>query len=396
MPPPLPRDTVAVEAAGTTRVDLLFVEQEGILYVVPAADRTHWASAALRAGSARVYRGGGSPEVRAAYLVVRPERVAEIQRMFRAKYGPRVWERYFSRRQRILALDASRPGAPRTPDELIREEFDTIAPFYGEKIETDPFEALLRRRSRARLMRLFAGRDPILELGCGVGVETVPLLREGHRLVAVDISPAMLQRLEARARDAGVSGGLTTIEGSLGELHRLLARFPDGYFSGGFSTFGALNLEPDLNQLPVQLARVLVPGSPFLGVVLNHLALVPKLYEAGLRGPSGLFVRLRGRVPAEGIRFPLDIYQLNPYRWAREFRPFFSVETVTAAASFAPPFESPRLLRLVSGAPARRLERWDAWLSDTWLGPWLGEWAIVVLRRTAEPAPPSARAPGSP
>jgi len=396
MPPPPPRDTIAVEAAGSTRVDLLFVEQEGVLYVVPAADRTHWASAALRAGSATVYRRDGSSEVRAAYLVDRPERVEEIHRKFQEKYGLRIWERYFSRRQRILALDASRRGAPRSPDELIREEFDTVAPYYAEKIETDPFEALLRRRSRAQLTRLFVGRDPILELGCGVGAESVPLLREGHRLVAVDISPAMLRRLEERARAAGVSDRLTTVEGSLRELGRLLDRFPDGYFSGGFSTFGALNLEPDLSRLPTQLARVLAPGSPFLGAVLNQLSLVPKLYEAGLRGPSGLLVRLRSRVPAEGIRFPLDIHQLNPYRWAREFRPFFSVETVAAAASFAPPFESPRLLRFVSGPSARRLERWDARVSNTWLGPWLGEWAIVVLRRTAEPAPPSEPASGSP
>src|SRR5688572_18140622 len=41
---------------------------------------------------------------------------------------------------------------------------------------------------------------PILELGCGTGRITVSLAQEGHHVVGLDRSAAMLERAERRAR----------------------------------------------------------------------------------------------------------------------------------------------------------------------------------------------------
>lgn len=49
-----------------------------------------------------------------------------------------------------------------------------------------------------RLARMRGG--PILDLGCGTGRLLIPLLRDGHRVVGVDLSPSMLSRASARMR----------------------------------------------------------------------------------------------------------------------------------------------------------------------------------------------------
>jgi SAM-dependent methyltransferase len=40
---------------------------------------------------------------------------------------------------------------------------------------------------------------PILDLACGTGRITVPLAREGHRVVGLDVSPAMLRKAQVKA-----------------------------------------------------------------------------------------------------------------------------------------------------------------------------------------------------
>src|SRR3954467_7720532 len=44
----------------------------------------------------------------------------------------------------------------------------------------------------------------VLELGCGSGLLTERLIRAGHRVIATDASPAMLELARDRVRDAAV------------------------------------------------------------------------------------------------------------------------------------------------------------------------------------------------
>ena len=54
--------------------------------------------------------------------------------------------------------------------------------------------------------RSLAGRcgGPVLELACGTGRLSVPLAQDGHEVVGVDISAAMLSRARLKAKAAGV------------------------------------------------------------------------------------------------------------------------------------------------------------------------------------------------
>src|SRR5690606_34487847 len=57
----------------------------------------------------------------------------------------------------------------------------------------------------------------VLELGAGSGRVTIPLARAGVRVTAVDLSPAMLARLESRLREepAEIRERVTTLLGDM-------------------------------------------------------------------------------------------------------------------------------------------------------------------------------------
>lgn len=79
---------------------------------------------------------------------------------------------------------------------------------------------------------------PVLELGCGSGRIAVALAGDGHTVVGLDRSPAMLERAAARAKAAGV--GVELVVGDLRDF-RLGRRF--GLVVVPFNTF--LMVPPD-------------------------------------------------------------------------------------------------------------------------------------------------------
>jgi ubiquinone/menaquinone biosynthesis C-methylase UbiE len=67
-----------------------------------------------------------------------------------------------------------------------------VAPLEGSA-DVEWFAGLARRTG-----------GPVLELGCGTGRVAVPIAQDGHQVVGLDRSPAMLERAERRARRANV------------------------------------------------------------------------------------------------------------------------------------------------------------------------------------------------
>jgi len=86
-------------------------------------------------------------------------------------------------------------GAERDPSEAARlaalYDLD-VAPLEGGP-DVEWFGGLARRTG-----------GPILELGCGTGRITVPIAQDGHHVVGLDRSGAMLERAERRARRSDV------------------------------------------------------------------------------------------------------------------------------------------------------------------------------------------------
>lgn len=71
------------------------------------------------------------------------------------------------------------------------------------------------------LAAAFAGADTLLELGAGTGRVALPLIDRGFRVIAVDDSAAMLQRLRAKSTgsdDTGDNAALDIRQADMAQL----------------------------------------------------------------------------------------------------------------------------------------------------------------------------------
>lgn len=99
-----------------------------------------------------------------------------------------------------------------------------------------------------------------LDVACGSGALTLPAARLGARVTAVDLSPAMIDRLRSRVRREG----LANVDALVMDGHDL--DFEDGSFDVVGSQFGVM-LFPDLPRALREMVRVARPGGRVLMVV---------------------------------------------------------------------------------------------------------------------------------
>lgn len=157
--------------------------------------------------------------------------------------------------------------------------YSAVAPSYDRVTSED---AWMRRVLHDRYRRLFRPGDRVLDLGCGTGLDTLFLAGLGLRVTALDLSPGMIEALEAKLASAGPAGRVEARVGDAAELEG----WPPASFDGVVSAFAALNTLPDLSGAARGIARVLRPG----GRAVLHL-----LGRAGAWERLALAARLRWR-----------------------------------------------------------------------------------------------------
>jgi SAM-dependent methyltransferase len=378
------RGTITLLLEGRGPVVLRYVEAEGgELFVFPSSSSALWSAEVLRAGGCRVALSDGHEREYATSLVTDPAKAESLREAFLAKYGASMWRRYFGRSSKVMALDPAGRVRPRTDAELLRQEFDAAAPGYAASVEAQPVERYLKGRTADRLKNLFAGIDPLLEIGPGIGVETLPILLAGHRVTAVDLSERMLEELRGRAMKAGVNDRLETRVGRLSVLDEILSAEPAGRFGGAYSTFGAFNLEPDTSRVRSSLARLIRPRGILALTTLNRPGIIPLGWELALGRPRAAGARLRPKVPAERIRYPLDVYLRRPSEWDRWLAPEFHRVGSEAVSILAPPFGDFRPLTALGPRAWNRIARFDRWLARRPGLADVGEWAFLTYERSA-------------
>jgi SAM-dependent methyltransferase len=258
--------------------------------------------------------------------------------------------------------------------------FDHSAPNYDRVVRGNPFDLHLRSVALSRLRAMFSAGQRVLELGCGTGLETIPLAEAGVDMVAVDISSGMLDELDRKALSASVRDRIEIRKLAITDLSKIFEEFGSGSFDGVFSHFGALNCEPQLNGLPAVLHELVKPdGRVSLGIWNRTCISEMILYGIDLR-PGRALARLQSSVPVGSSRFGVPVFPYSPGEVRRLFSPFFSAENAIGVSVVMPPYNlAKRLLshpRLIS-----LLEAGDRLVRERPFFRFLGDHFLLELRR---------------
>lgn len=219
----------------------------------------------------------------------------------------------------------SAPGEMAAPtQEQIRGAWDGIAEGFDEFVTP-----LTLRFGEDVLQRLDVGPGMrVLDVATGSGALAVPAARLGAQVLATDISPTMVDRLNGRARKEGLS----TLEGAVMDGQQL--DISDDTFDLAVSLNG-VSLFPDLGGGLGEMVRVTKPGArvsviafgappkaEFLGFFIGALtAAVPGFTGPPMDPPPLPFqvadpAVLRRRLSEAGLE---DI-RVEPTTWHMEFR----------------------------------------------------------------------------
>lgn len=143
--------------------------------------------------------------------------------------------------------------------EQARAVWDVLAPRFDQFTTPEwsmPFGEQALRRVDVRAGIRF------LDVGCGSGALAIPAARRGARVMAVDIAPAMIERLTARAR----AEGLSDLKGCV--MNGLALDLPDDAFDVAASQNG-VSLLPDVKGGLREMVRVTRPGGRVLVVAFG-------------------------------------------------------------------------------------------------------------------------------
>jgi ubiquinone/menaquinone biosynthesis C-methylase UbiE len=146
--------------------------------------------------------------------------------------------------------------------------FDASAAYWNEIYESEDVDATIYRERRSVVLALvqklaLSTEWPILEIGCGAGLTSVALARNGYTVEAVDSVDTMIKVTRQHAEEAGVGHRVIT---SIGDVHDLA--FPDNTFSLVLE-IGVVPWLHSLDKAVREVTRVLRPGG-FLIVTADN------------------------------------------------------------------------------------------------------------------------------
>lgn len=142
--------------------------------------------------------------------------------------------------------------------EQMREGWDRFASGYDEGIT--PFSTRVAEDA-LRIAGVTAGLK-LLDIAAGGGALSIPAARMGAEVLAADFSPAMVELLQQKAQEHGLSNlEARVMDGNALELD-------DGAFDVACSQWGIM-LFPDRRQALREMARVTRPGGKGMMVVFG-------------------------------------------------------------------------------------------------------------------------------
>jgi SAM-dependent methyltransferase len=242
--------------------------------------------------------------------------------------------------------------------------YDLLAPRYEDLLSENPVIAHSARVSLELVSNAMSGREFLLEIGSGIGRETLELAGRGKRLVACDPSKESLRLLRDRAADRGLGSRIETRAMPASGLRELVDEFGPHAFDGSFSSF-ALSYEPSLGSVPEDVWTLLRPGAPFFCSIFNRLCLAELVTGAPFFLPRRGFGRLSGMATLSVNRLAVRARAYATREVLNAFRPRFELAGMWGVPAVIPPHYLHRLLA-ASGGLRTAWEDLDRRVNSRW------------------------------
>lgn len=267
-----------------------------------------------------------------------PAALRTMLQHFESSFGDREVRRWFRGDVLGFRLHEGVTSVPDYHTEVARY-FDRLAPQYDFAVASNALDRYLRSVSGRVLSRAFGRSNRVLEIGCGTGLETLPLARRGVRIVATDISGEMLGRLAEKVASEGLSGSVEMRRVSARDLRQILDEFGPESFDGVFSDFGALNCEPEWGTIPEILHKLLGPEGTLILGIWNRYCLAEGLLCLAARKPRRALARLQRPVGVGWSRYGVPVFARGPGETLARLRPHFRLLRLTGLPVFLPPYD---------------------------------------------------------
>ncbi|SRR5712691_4533396 len=242
--------------------------------------------------------------------------------------------------------------------------YDVLAPRYEDLLFENPVIAHSARVSLELVSHAMADGEFLLEIGSGIGRETLELAARGKRIVACDPSKESLRLLQDRAARRGLSSQIETRAIPASGLRELVREFGARAFDGSFSSF-ALSYEPSLGTVPEDIWTLLRPGAPFFCSIFNRLCLAELATGAPFLVPRRGFGRLVGTVNLSVDQLAVRARAYATREVLDAFRRRFELAGVWGVPAIIPPHYLHRLLA-ASGGLRTAWEDLDRRVNSRW------------------------------
>ena len=256
--------------------------------------------------------------------------------------------------------------------------FNKQAGVFDQQYGVDAMIRYKRARVRTHILQHLYPGSHILELNAGTGDDAIFFARQGHKILATDISTKMQEISIQKTRQYGLQERVTHEICSFNQLENLSARGPYDLL---FSNFAGLNCTPALDKVLRSLDELVKPGGLVTLVLLSKFCLWEFLmlfrgkFKTALRRFSG----------SKGAKAHIDGYYFrcwyyNPSYIRKNLSPAFTIISQEGLNTWLPPSyltgfaeKHPRLYRFLEKKEDRYRYSW----------PWrnIGDYYIITLRK---------------
>ena len=256
--------------------------------------------------------------------------------------------------------------------------FDEAASTYDSGFADTTAGVWLRESVWSRLTPFVKPGMHALDLGCGTGEDSLWLARRACRVTAADGSPAMLEKLAAKAVRLNLACRIRTVRLDLNAS--AAAEPPAGQpFDLVLSNFGAINCVDDLAALGRKLGDWLKPGGVVALVFMGRFCAWESAYYLA-RFDARAARRWRGRARATVGNQSVDVRYWRAREVLSALGPSFRSLAVHGIGTFVPPSylfhwveQHPRSFRALADCERRTAHLWP--LSR------VGDHTLIIARR---------------